>query len=736
MAETKVANVRAGRSPSEIAVAALGRVLRDGADVHRCLAARALGAIGGAAAVDALIAALHDEDEDARADAATALSAIAEECAGAPLLESLIGDPSADVKLAAVTGLGRIGYSDAIPWLRRIVAGRDPDIVWDEDEFLDTGWDGWTDLQIAAIGALAALSAAEAVPDIVAALADEDGQELDEVAFGALAALGESGAAAVAGYLDDANPRRRRRAAAALVSVGSISAIRLALADADSEIRLAVVNRASVADASSASLDVLFEDPSPEVRAAAVRLLGRSRPVPVAALLDDPSPEVQTEILALLAEDPDAHPAAYVAAKARSRLREAPAKRAAAAAAALAAADPLGAVDDLAQLLGDGAAPVDARLGALRALAGIADERSITAVGVAIGDGQRRLRLEAMALMAALADADPVWPNPAGTMLLAALAGDLVPEPETAEPETAEPEAPEPADLDTEPRPDVAVDEDGEAAYPSSTLQSILDGAGVPRGAAAPDPKARLTEEDIEYLRLVHRGPGKRRMPLTPSIPVHEDVPRFAARVLGEVARPDVASALARTLARTLDGGDGEIGLAAAESLARLGPRLAGLGTDVVAALARAAPGTNRDLRLAAVRALGVSRDQAAVATLERGLDDPDGFVRAESVGALTALGADGATRLLDDPEPSVRLAAAEAVAKAGGVGALDRLIGFAYADDGQHRREAARLLRDIDMAAANARFVEALEDGDRLRLAPIAIEALEELNRPAAATV
>jgi HEAT repeat protein len=124
------------------------------------------------------------------------------------------------------------------------------------------------------------------------------------------------------------------------------------------------------------------------------------------------------------------------------------------------------------------------------------------------------------------------------------------------------------------------------------------------------------------------------------------------------------------------------------------------------------------------------------MAVLERGLEDADGFVRAESVRALAALGADAATRPLDDPEPGVRLAAAEAVAKSGAADAVDRLVGFAYADDGQHRREAARLLRDLDRTAATARFVAALEDRDRLRLAPIAIEALEELNRPVPATV
>ena len=724
MAETMMAV--ASRVGSEAAVAALCRVLSDGADVHRCLAAGALGALGGRAAADALITALVDADEDVRVDAATALAAIGDPRAGAPLLDSLIGDPAIDVKLAAINGLRRIGHAEAVPWLRRLVAGRDEEIAWDEEELLDSGWDGWIDLQVAAIGALAALSATAAVPDIVAALADEEGQDLDEAAFDALAGLDANGARALAGYLDDRNPRRRRRAVAALVAIDPATAVERAVADADPTVRLALVRRASAIDPSTPSLAVLFDDPSPEVRADAVRLLGRSQRLPARSLLDDPSPEVQGEILALLAEDPSLLPVAEIAAAARVRLREAPAKRAEAAAMALAASDPDGAFDDLADLLGDGGCSIEIRLGALRALATIADERSITVLTAAIGDQQRRLRLEAMAVLASIADADPVWPNPAGTALLAALAGELVtaPEPEeTSEPEP-EPEPETPPDL-------TLVEDDGEAPFPTSTMESILGGAPGPRDVdSTPRSDTRLTEEDIEYLRLVHRGPGKRRMPLAPRIPAHEDVPRFAARVLGDVARHDVA----RALARALDGRDDETRLAAADSLASVGPRLAGLTEDVVAALVHAASGAERDRRLAAVRALGASRDQSAVAVLERGLDDEDGFVRAESVRALSALGAAAAGRLMDDVDQSVRLAAAEAVAKAGAPDSLDRLIDFAYVDEGLHRREAARLLRDLDVEAANARFVEALEDDDRLRLAPIAIEALEELNRPLAA--
>ena len=52
---------------SEATNTLLSELLSDGADVHRCAAARALGKIGHPAAVDPLLNALLDEDPDVRA---------------------------------------------------------------------------------------------------------------------------------------------------------------------------------------------------------------------------------------------------------------------------------------------------------------------------------------------------------------------------------------------------------------------------------------------------------------------------------------------------------------------------------------------------------------------------------------------------------------------------------------------------------------------------------------------
>jgi len=173
---------------------ALSGILSDGVDVHRCLAARAFGRICAPASVQPLIAALLDEDEDVRTDAAEALSELADPRAGQQLFENLLGDPCAEVKLAAIETLAKLQDKRVIPWLRRMVSGRDEEIVWDEEEFYASGWDDWVDIQIMAVNALAELNASEAVPDIVAAMRDENAQDMTETAFKALVRMEHRGA--------------------------------------------------------------------------------------------------------------------------------------------------------------------------------------------------------------------------------------------------------------------------------------------------------------------------------------------------------------------------------------------------------------------------------------------------------------------------------------------------------------------------------------------------------------
>lgn len=726
---TKESHVRGTTLPPANAdgvVASLSRVLGEGIDVHRCLAAQALGRIGGRDAARSLIAALLDEDEDVRTDAAGALARLADPGAGPALLESLLGDPCIDVKIAAIEALARLRYRPVIPWLRRLLEGRDEGIAWDETEFCEGGWDGWIDIQVKAIEALAEMGASEAVPGIVEAIGQEHGQDLSAIAFRALAKLGEPGVSALAEFLDDDSERLRRRAAAILagtIGKAAASATARALRDPSYAVRLAAARALAARDPRDERLAPLFDAPSDEVRAEAVRLSGRHHPERIEALLGAQSEVVQHAVLGTLAESPALVPANAALEYIRSRLRHGAPKVARAAAEALGKVAPSGALDELSGLLGDGSAAPEPRLGAVSGLVSLGGEAAARALAGVLGDDYRQLRLEASAALATLADTAERWPNAAGEALLAALAGNLVPAPE-ARPGNGQ----EPGEDSGEREADMA---DPGATIPTSTLQAIL-GHDLPApdrtatGTGSED--AGLTEAELECLALAVRRPHKKVVPVTPEIAPHQDVRRLAARVLGDVAKHEVAAALAPAL----DDGDGEVRAAAADSLARIAMKIAGLPAEAIDALLRALKGTDRDMRLLAVRALGAARREGMGDRLAGCLADEDSFVRAEAVGALARLGEAGpkVAALLLDPDPGVRLAAAKAVAKEGGAKAVDSLVEFAFAFGGYHRREAGGLLRDVDAPSASARFLEVLDDPDRLRDWQVAIEALDELNR------
>jgi HEAT repeat protein len=256
-------------------------------------------------------------------------------------------------------------------------------------------------------------------------------------------------------------------------------------------------------------------------------------------------------------------------------------------------------------------------------------------------------------------------------------------------------------------------------------------------------PPIELTQEDLDHLALAARKTGKKVVQVLPPVAPHQDVRRFAARVLGDLARAEVALELAAVLGQAPGQapGEGDLDLrrAAADSLARIGERVATFPDPVIDALLQGLIDADRDIRLYSIRALGGGAGAAGAArTVERQLEDPDSFIRVEAVRALDRLDAAGPTvaALLDDPDPAVRLAAAQAVARRADPAAVGLLGDFAFGFEGYHRRQAGRLLRRLDRTAANDRFLEALADPDRLRQRPVAIAVLEELNRTDAPSV
>ncbi|MDP6882916.1 MAG: HEAT repeat domain-containing protein [Rhodospirillales bacterium] len=714
--------------PDEVCQA-LSAILSDGADVHRCLAAQALGRIGAPTAVQPLIAALLDEDEDVRTDVAEALSELADPRASQQLLENLLGDPCTEVKLAAIETLAKLGDKKVIPWLRRMVKGRDEEIVWDEEEFFASGWDDWVDLQIKAVDALAVLNAGEAVSDIVAAMRDEDAQDMTEAAFNALARMGDTGIEALACFLDDESTRLRRRAAAALAASDAREAaepVTRALADPSAEVRLAAMRALASQVPADERLVALLEDSDAAVRAETARLCGGYNLDRIGALLDDASIAVQVAALTVLADSQDFSADKALDKALCAKLVDNTAEIAAAAARALAAVAPQAAVDHLIPLLGDADRSVDARLGMLHGLAAAGGERAVEALAGVIDDEARAIRLEAMSALARLAGADAVWPNAAGGALLSALRG--VYEPEAGDDTVAAPED-LPAE-NSEPGPaaaDEGEEEGGE--FPTSTLGAILEDVPEVREALRLSGDGlELTPDDMERLALAKRIKSKKRVPLAPKVVLHEDIRRFAARVLGDLKQADVA----RELAIALTADDHEVRLAAADSLARIGAHLNPLPGDVAEALMGSVETADRDLKLLLIRALAGCQGDGIGDMLRARLGDDDPFVRSEAVRALSRLGQVGAEvePLLGDDDASVRLSAAEAIAAAGGADAVKLLVDFAFSFEGYHGRQTARLLRDLDGPGASALFVDVLRDTERKRTWSVAIGALEELNR------
>jgi len=714
-----------GTGASDADCATLCEVLLHGADVHRALAAHALGRIRNPSAAETLIEALLDEDEDVRVEAAGALARIGDPRANRQLLENLVGDPSAQVKLYAIDALARTRAPELAGWLRRLLAGRDEEVAWDEEEFSQSGWDDWVDVQLKALAALGDLGVREAIPDIAKAIRDEDNQDLSDVGFAALAKLGPEGITALAGFLEDQDPRRRRRAATSLAASPDESARKAAaraLDDPSPGVRLAAAVGLATQTPESPQLAGAFGDADPEVRAAVLKLAGRHHGAAVIGSLDDASGSVRKAALEVLADAPDLADAGGIVERVRGLVTDGDDDVAGAAIGALTVLAGADAVGELLLVLGDEERPERLRLAALRGLASMEGTNHVEAMALVLGGSSRLLRLEVMAALARFATADP-WPNQAGDMLLGALRGDLIEAPEDEAPaETKEPA------VDPDPRDDAA-NPNAEPQVVRSTLDAIL-GADTPEGRVFRErsESVGLTPTDLDYLAIARRRKLRKRvMPVVVKVAPHRDVRSLAARMLGEVARPEVVSALLQVL----DDDDTELVAVVAESLARIAPAAGGLGEPETSALLARLADPDRSLRLAVLRSLASATCRVSLDVLAKHLRDDDSFVRAEAARSLgrRVASVPGLRRRLIDEEPRVRLAAARALCRIEGEGVLDELVRFALGHNGHHRREAARLLTRINAPAASARFQSVLADPDQGPRWSAAIEALEELS-------
>ena len=150
--------------------------------------------------------------------------------------------------------------------------------------------------------------------------------------------------------------------------------------------------------------------------------------------LDDRSPEVQLALLNLFEQHPSLLSGEVLAPWINARLASSDAALAGGAARNLAATNDPETMPRLTSIL-HGNQPGEARLGALKGLAGMAGGEAtaddlIRALLPVFGDDDRQIRLEAMAVLAKLAADAGDWPNPAGDLLLALMQGSLIAPPQ------------------------------------------------------------------------------------------------------------------------------------------------------------------------------------------------------------------------------------------------------------------------------------------------------------------
>ena len=726
----------------------LTELLRGGVDVHRCAAASALGCISDPRSVEVLVEALLDEDPDVRTDAAAALAERPDPRAVDQLMENFVGDPCAEVKISAIKTLTELRHQPVVPWLRRIVLDRDPEIAWDDDEFYGGGWDDWIDVQVQAIKSLAEFGDSDAVDDIVSAMEDEMGQDLMEVGFSALARLGKPGVVAATGYLGSVDEKSRLCVIKHLAAVdipAAQTAVTDALGDRSPKVRLAAAQGLAARDATDHRLSALFHDDEPLVRAEVAVLCGKHFPDRLLRLLTDPSDEVQRAAMTVLAESPGCLDAGAVVHVLTETLTG-DGSNAAAAAQALAAVAPDTAFGPIARLATDQRKSTQAREEALKALLNLGDSSRVQVVAGLVADDERSIRLQALAGLARMAGSEK--DDPAVASLLAALRGELVPIPEGEGVSVTEDEeelddpaakfldesrhdssAPNAAETDDKEEPEIEAGPQCREA-PTSTLEAILGADSLHlKVIRNTDTKVELSGKDLEFLGLAQRKLRKKRVDPAPRIAPHLDVRRFAARVAGDVSRNDVAEALSELITAE----DPELVSAALDSLTRIAAAKGSLSQSVIDALIDVVHGKEPTRRLLALRALGATDAPRARMALRACLKDGDSFLRAESLRALSAHGALEAARVetfLSDPEAGVRLAAAETLCKVGDNESCRELADFAFAFEGYHHREVAKLLRDLAPEETSRRMLDVLDQADRRREWQVAIKVLEEVNR------
>ncbi len=708
----------------------LSEILKDGIDVHRCGAARALGVMNTPKATKVLVAALMDEDPDVRVDAAASLAEICDPATADQLMENLTGDPESDVKKTALAALVAMNHAPVIPLLRALTTSRAPELVaWDEDEFYADGWDNWDDIQLASIKALGDLGIEDAVPEVLDAMADEMGQDVSVQAFTALAKMGAAGARAMVSMFEVDDARLRRRIARAVGQSDNPHLTDLhseMLASPTGLIRAIATENLAQTDG---RVPEMFVDIDAQVRVAAVRHHGSQNLSFLTNMITDSAPSVRVEVFKTIATHPDTFKDKDTIEAVKGTLKGDP-EAAKHAALALFALQGPKVAKGFSHVLGNTEIPRDFRIGVLETLEKSGEAAVPALLGVA-ADDDRQLRLAGLTVLANIAEADASWPNAAGTGLLAALKGELVlpPEEEEAEPE---PEPEPEVELDQAELDEITkeIDESlplvAEDAAEGSTLRAIMENKPL---ETVKEPEEIVLDETQQRLLdgTNTRNFNKRKVSWTTEVAPHLDVQRFSARLLGQVVNPEVTAALVETLSMEIDDEtrDGILFSLAMHAVAG-----AALPADLRDELTALLDSKASETRVLATRVLGWLPGDDIIDVITGLLDHSDVLVRVEAVQALDHLNVanDAVISALDDPYLGVGIAAARLLARNSGQAAVDALVTYAVKNDGTYRRDIGRLFGQYAPEAGAARLLKLLNDEKQKAKWLVALDALAEL--------
>ena len=662
--------------------AALSAILDSDNDVIRCAAIECLGHLLPGPAEGLLIRSLDDPDVDARILAARALEAGSPGRAGPALSRSVVEDPSGEVKEAAITSIGRLGYcSDTTP-LHRVVVDRDAEIAWGEDDGDGGDWDRWLDVQVAGIETLGRLGDADGVPAIVAALDDEMGQDIEPQAFKALAQMGQPGIDALAARLDVGSLRSRQRAAAALAQSADPAAMpiqRNLSRHLEPKIRRPAAARVMADDPSGETAKSFLDDADAGIRLDAVKRIATVHPESVMAVAADPDHAVRLAAMETIAARPAEIRAGFAGAL-RERLGDPAGDVAATAARALG-----GMTDDLTghslrAVATDLEKPSVVRAAAVDAAGRVEGRDGLDVLAAHIDDPDHLVRLSALLGLCEVAATDNAISAEAREILVDGLT--VLPPPAEAEEPAADPPQEPEAAADTAPD-DPEPDEEVASAAQQSTLASIKQANEPPPVDVSAEPTpCELDEDEARFLELAENMPRKKRPKLAPEVPLEVDRQRAVARLLAGVPGVDIVDALMKVLPDA----DPVLQLEAASALAAHPDLPAWFDQDrpiePILALADAA---DPNLRVFAARILACAASKAAdpaafVATIDRLLDDPVPVVVREvfAVVGATDHARTRAAAALSSADTQTGAAALTWMVRTEEPGALDAAIDFA----------------------------------------------------------